>query len=233
MYTVEGTEANPSSPYTRKRTSSFLRSLKSKLSTHSEVEEEEEEEEEEQSQVKEDSPKTRPRSTIQRSQSLKSSSPDKKRPAESSATMDRLDLAKSSIDPIQQKSSSAGNMYTYKYGLVTETCLYGLSYVHGSYRLISFFTGSSPVLPRTFPRRPMSISPLATHEARATSSPVLGPEGRLTVTPKFFEKGVGTQVMLSSTTSSLAKELLFDKARRLLEEDDVDELRDNTQKVHT
>lgn len=79
----------------------------------------------------------------------------------------------------------------------------------------------------------MSISPLATHEARAASTPVpaTGLEGRLKVTPKFFEKGVGTQVMLSSTTSSLAKELLFDKARRLLEEDDVDSLRDSAQEV--
>lgn len=94
--------------------------------------------------------------------------------------------------------------------------------------------GSSPMLPRTFQtRKQMSISPLATHGARAASSPVAGHggEGRLTVTPKFFEKGVGTQVMLSSTTSSLAKELLFDKARRLLEEDEVDSLRDNVQQV--
>ena len=51
------------------------------------------------------------------------------------------------------------------------------------------------------------------------------------MTPKFFEKGVGTQVMLSSTTSSLAKELLFDKARRLLEEDQMDSLRDSAQLV--
>ena len=88
------------------------------------------------------------------------------------------------------------------------------------------------MLPRTFQtRKQMSISPLATHGARAASSPVAGGEGRLTVTPKFFEKGVGTQVMLSSTTSSLAKELLFDKARRLLEEDEVDSLRDNIQQV--
>ena len=79
----------------------------------------------------------------------------------------------------------------------------------------------------------MSISPLATHEARATSTPVPGPDGRLKVTPKFFEKGVGTQVMLSSTTSSLAKELLFDKARRLLEDNDVESLRDNMQQVCT
>ena len=88
------------------------------------------------------------------------------------------------------------------------------------------------MLPRTFPRKQMSISPLATHEARAASSPAAaGAEGRLTITPKFFEKGVGTQVMLSSTTSSLAKELLFDKARRLLEEDEVDSLRDYAQLV--
>ena len=94
--------------------------------------------------------------------------------------------------------------------------------------------GSSPVLPRTFQtRKQMSISPLATHEARAVSSPVAGGEGKFTVTPKFFEKGVGTQVMLSSTTSSLAKEMLFDKARRLLEEDEVDSLRDNAQQVFT
>ena len=78
----------------------------------------------------------------------------------------------------------------------------------------------------------MSISPLATHEARAASSlAAAGAEGRLMVTPKFFEKGVGTQVMLSSTTSSLAKELLFDKARRLLDDDEVDSLRDHAQQV--
>lgn len=92
------------------------------------------------------------------------------------------------------------------------------------------------MLPRTFPRKPMSISPLATHEARAmaAASPVAaGPDGRLKVKPKFFEKGVGTQVMLSSTTSSLAKELLFDKARRVLDEDEVESLRDSTQQVYT
>ena len=60
-----------------------------------------------------------------------------------------------------------------------------------------------------------------------------GPDGKITVTSKFFEKGVGTQVMLSSTTSSLAKELLYDKARRLLNNDDTDFLRDCTQQVRT
>ena len=60
-----------------------------------------------------------------------------------------------------------------------------------------------------------------------------GLDGKLRVTPKFFEKGVGTQVMLTSTTSSLAKELLYDKARRLLNNDDADFLRDCTQQVYT
>ena len=108
-----GTEANPSSPHTRRRTSSFLKSLKSKLSTHSEEEEEEEEEEEKHSHIlsKEDKNDQRTRSrgaTVQRSQSMKTQSPDKKEPASSNSTTDRLDLARSISVPGQQKSSSAG-----------------------------------------------------------------------------------------------------------------------------
>ena len=121
-----------------------------------------------------------------------------------------------------------------------EATLQVYKYPHKSYRYRYHFSslfclacaGSSPVLPQTFQtRKQMSISPLATHGARAASSPAAGGGGRFTVTPKFFEKGVGTQVMLSSSTSSPAKELLFDKARRLLEEDEVDSLKDNVQEV--
>ena len=108
---AEGTEANPSSPHTRRRTSSFLKSLKNKLSTHSEEEEEEEEQEEKkQSHVQED---MRPRSrsaTLQRSQSVKTRSPEKRKPAASSnGTAGHLDLARNvSADSAQQKSISAG-----------------------------------------------------------------------------------------------------------------------------
>ena len=108
-----GTEANPSSPHTRKRASSFLKSLKNKLSTHVEEEEEEEEEEkeEEQTQVKQNASDVTLRSrsaTVQRSHSMKTRSPDKKRSASSSATLDRFDLARSTNVQNEQKSVSAG-----------------------------------------------------------------------------------------------------------------------------
>jgi hypothetical protein len=46
------------------------------------------------------------------------------------------------------------------------------------------------------------------------------------VKSKFFEKGLGTQVMLANI-SSQAKELLFDKARRVLSEEGVEILRED------
>lgn len=111
MIVTVGTEANPSSPRSRKRASSFLKSLKSKLSTHSEEEEEEEEEQEEKAShvlVKEDTPETRSKSPLQRSHSMKTASLDRRKFASSNNTADRLDLAGSTSVPHQQKSNSAG-----------------------------------------------------------------------------------------------------------------------------
>ena len=113
---AEGTEANPSSPYTRRRASSFLKSLKSKLSTHTEeVEEEEEEEEEKKQSHLQDSPQSRPRSksesvTLQRSHSVRTRGPERRQQAASSnGTAGHLDLARSSsADSTQQRSNSAG-----------------------------------------------------------------------------------------------------------------------------
>lgn len=108
---AEGTEANPSSPYTRKRASSFLKSLKSKLSTHTE-EEEEQEEEQSHMQAEEDVSQMRPRSksaTLQRSQSVRTRGSEKRQPASSNGTAGHLDLARSSsVDSTQQRSNSAG-----------------------------------------------------------------------------------------------------------------------------
>ena len=122
---AEGTEANPSSPYTRKRASSFLKSLKSKLSTHTEEEEEEEKEEEQKQshvQDKEDTPQSRPRSTIQRSQSVKTRGQERRQKAMSSnGTTGHLDLARSSsADSAQQGSNSAGK-YPHKSYIGTGT----------------------------------------------------------------------------------------------------------------
>ena len=47
---------------------------------------------------------------------------------------------------------------------------------------------------------------------------------------KFFEKGLGTQVMLANI-SSQAKQLLFDKARRVLTEEGVEILREDLVQV--
>lgn len=83
------------------------------------------------------------------------------------------------------------------------------------------------------------LSPLATHEARASTtspSPVSSPDsgsgggGPLKVRSKFFEKGLGTQVMLANV-SSQAKQLLFDKARRVLSEEGVEILREDLVQV--
>lgn len=111
-----GTEANPSSPHTRRRTSSFLKSLKNKLSTHTEEEEEEEaEEEQEKQEVKEEKSNTTPKyrsAPLQRSHSMKTRSPDKKPQVSSNPTVDRLDLARSASLPNDQKSISAGTTIT-------------------------------------------------------------------------------------------------------------------------
>lgn len=80
----------------------------------------------------------------------------------------------------------------------------------------------------------MVTSPLATHETRAftsSPSPVPSPDSSpVKVKPKFFEKGVGTQVMLANM-SSQAKQLLFDKARRILSEEDVEILKEDLVQV--
>jgi hypothetical protein len=83
--------------------------LKSKLSTHTEeVEEEEEEEEKKQSHVQ-DSPQSRPKSTLQRSQSVRTRGSERRQQASSNGTAGHLDLARSSsADSTQQKSNSAG-----------------------------------------------------------------------------------------------------------------------------
>ncbi len=47
---------------------------------------------------------------------------------------------------------------------------------------------------------------------------------------KFFERGLGTQVMLASMTSQ-AKQLLYDKARRVLSEEDVEILKEDIEQV--
>lgn len=109
-HTSVGTEANPSSPHSRKRSSSFLKSLKSKLTTHAEVEEEEEEEEaEEKKATPEANSMSRGSSSLQRSHSLRVRSPDKRQPAAaSSTTLDGYDLARSKSLPNEQKSVSAG-----------------------------------------------------------------------------------------------------------------------------
>lgn len=92
-------------------------------------------------------------------------------------------------------------------------------------------------------KRQMVLSPLATHEARAfttSPSPVSSPDsasngsggggGPVTVKSKFFERGLGTQVMLANV-SSQAKQLLFDKARRVLSEEGVEILREDLVQV--
>ncbi len=81
----------------------------------------------------------------------------------------------------------------------------------------------------------MVVSPLATHEARASGSspsPVSSPDagGPLKIKSKFFERGLGTQVMLASMTSQ-AKQLLYDKARRVLSEEDVEILKEDIEQV--
>ena len=47
---------------------------------------------------------------------------------------------------------------------------------------------------------------------------------------KFFEYGMGTQMMMAST-SSQAKQLLLDRARRLLADSDMEALKDKLKMV--
>ena len=81
-------------------------------------------------------------------------------------------------------------------------------------------------------KKQMTVSPLATHETRAstTSSPSPlsrpSPDMPTKAKPKFFERGLGTQVMLANI-SSQAKQLLFDKARRQLSEEDAEILKED------
>lgn len=84
-------------------------------------------------------------------------------------------------------------------------------------------------------KKQMAVSPLATHEARASStsspSPLSSPDIQpMQVKSKFFERGLGTQVMLANMTSQ-AKQLLFDKARRVLSEEDADILKEDLVQV--
>lgn len=75
----------------------------------------------------------------------------------------------------------------------------------------------------------MVVSPLAMHETRAfPSSP--SPTSSPKVKPKFFEKGLGTQVMLANI-SSQAEQLLFDKARRILSKEDLEILKEDLVQV--
>ena len=46
-----------------------------------------------------------------------------------------------------------------------------------------------------------------------------------------FQYGVGTQVMLKSFVQTPPRELLLDRARRLLEDDEVEELKKKIDKV--
>ena len=80
----------------------------------------------------------------------------------------------------------------------------------------------------TLRRKPMVVSPLATHESRASSTSQF--TSPTSVTQKFFERGIGTQVMLASS-SSQAKQLLLDHVRRVLDEEDVITMRESLKKV--
>ncbi len=88
-------------------------------------------------------------------------------------------------------------------------------------------------------KKQMALSPLAIHETRASTtsspSPLSSPSpdlpaGPMKVKPKFFERGLGTQVMLANV-SSQAKQLLFDKARRQLSEEDAEILKEDLVQV--
>lgn len=95
-------------------------------------------------------------------------------------------------------------------------------------------TLESGTFPGSTSKRQLAISPLATHEARAsTQSPgaIRKSSNEGLDTPKFFEKGIaGSQVMLASTTSQ-AHQMLFDRARRLLNEEDAELLKQNVEQV--
>ena len=80
-------------------------------------------------------------------------------------------------------------------------------------------------------KKQITISPLATHDTRATSVQT-GPAvtSPLKLKSKFFEKGIGTQVMLASQTGH-AEQLLFDKARRILSSADIEILKEDLDQV--
>ena len=87
------------------------------------------------------------------------------------------------------------------------------------------------------------MSPLATHESKATSSSP--PTRRIHMdthtahsqptadsSQHFFEHGMGSQIMLASSGSQ-AKQLLLDRARRTLEQPEVEALQEQLKEVHT
>ena len=105
---------------------------------------------------------------------------------------------------------------------------------------------STPVRP---PPEPRPVSPLATTSVSANRSPTTSPqqslstERTLAVLPekvppsvlephdaKFFQHGVGSQMMLASATSR-AKQMFLDSARRHLSSHDVDQLQDKLSQV--
>ena len=107
--------------------------------------------------------------------------------------------------------------------------------------------GSSSSLFRpSKPRKVVGLSPLATHESKATSSSP--PTRRTHVDPPiahsqreqpttdssqhFFEHGMGSQIMLASSGSQ-AKQLLLDRARRTLEQLEVEALQEKLKQVYT
>ena len=96
---------------------------------------------------------------------------------------------------------------------------------------------SSSLLRPSKPRKVVGLSPLATHESKATSSSP--PTRRTHVDPltadssqHFFEHGMGSQIMLASSGSQ-AKQLLLDRARRTLEQPEVEALQEKLKQVYT
>jgi len=96
------------------------------------------------------------------------------------------------------------------------------------------------------PKKVVGMSPLATHESKATSS---SPPTRRThvdthtahyqmeqptadSSQHFFEHGMGSQIMLASSGSQ-AKQLLLDRARRTLEQPEVEALQEQLKEVYT
>ena len=108
------------------------------------------------------------------------------------------------------------------------------------------FPGSSSHFRPSKPRKVVGMSPLATHESKATSSSP--PTRRIHVdthtahsqreqptadsSQHFFEHGMGSQIMLASSGSQ-AKQLLLDRARRTLEQPEVEALQEQLKEVYT